>query len=138
MNAMRRVLATREGLSGHTTASGHIIQELDWFVALPSTKALGMIVQLAPEGSVPGAFSLDCQLTAPVWDVGPFNEHDDAYVFGNARPQAELGISVSGKGTNKAGIDLSDCLWRALGFAMTDGPKWIYWAFFDLDDLRVR
>lgn len=69
-----RVYATREGLVGHTTANGHVIQANDHFVALPSRRAL------SPNGS--GQYSVQvcgparCE-TAPVWDVGPWNTHDD-------------------------------------------------------------
>lgn len=117
---MKRVLATREGLVGKKTATGHLIQADSWFVALPSTKALRRVVRLRldVQGATLGdgsPLASEIYLTAPVLDVGPWNEHDDAYVFGDARPQAESGISVSGHGTNKAGIDLSDAVFKALG-----------------------
>ncbi len=71
-----RVYATREGLVGETTANGHVIRPRDHFVALPSRRAL------SPNGS--GQYSVRvcnpangrCE-TAPVWDVGPWNTHDD-------------------------------------------------------------
>ncbi|CAM5408406.1 hypothetical protein STENM327S_01978 [Streptomyces tendae] len=69
-----RVYATREGLVGYTTANGRVIEADDHFVALPSRRAL------SPKGS--GQYSVQvcgparCE-TAPVWDVGPWNTHDD-------------------------------------------------------------
>lgn len=63
---------------------------------------------------------------ALVLDVGPWNENDDAYVFGGSRPQAESGLSVSGKGTNGAGIDLGEYVWKQLG--MTDNGL-VDWEF---------
>jgi hypothetical protein len=126
---MKRVLATREGLVGSTTASGYTIQGGSWFVALPSRKALGKVVRLwlakdtqfdirPPQGAP--------YLTAPVLDVGPWNTHDDDYVFGLARPLAELGQSLSSQGTNKAGIDLSNAVFTAIGLT-TNGYVW--WDF---------
>lgn len=123
---MKRVLATREGLINKPTATGHIIQPDSWFAALPSTHALRRVIRIYREDGAPG--QVDTRgLTAPVLDVGPWNEHDEMYVFGEARPLSETGISVSGEGTNKSGIDLSDLLWTTLGFDLTDGPQWVYW-----------
>ncbi|MGX1115229.1 hypothetical protein RKD37_000592 [Streptomyces ambofaciens] len=79
-----RVYATREGLVGHTTANGHVIQANDHFVALPSRRAL------SPKGS--GQYSVQvcgparCE-TAPVWDVGPWNTHDDHWNPSSVREQ---------------------------------------------------
>jgi hypothetical protein len=50
-----------------------------------------------------------------VMDSGPWNVNDSAYVMGTARPEAESGISVSGKGTNKAGLDISPTAYNILG-----------------------
>ncbi|WP_253914027.1 hypothetical protein [Streptomyces mayonensis] len=119
-----RLYATREGLVGHTTANGHVIREDDHFVALPSRRAL------SPKGS--GQYSVQvcgparCE-TAPVWDVGPWNTHDDhwnppaqreqwkdlpqglpeaqaAYESGYNGGRDEFGRQVA----NPAGIDLAD------------------------------
>lgn len=43
------VKATREGLLGHGTASGYIIDRVVPFVALPSTKAIGRFVKVESE-----------------------------------------------------------------------------------------
>ncbi|MHB8645654.1 MAG: hypothetical protein ACYDAR_07685, partial [Thermomicrobiales bacterium] len=45
-----RVYATREGLVGGTTSSGHVITPSDHFVALPSFKALNKTVKIAYKG----------------------------------------------------------------------------------------
>lgn len=123
--------ATREGLVGQRTASGYVIDRVVRFVALPSTAALHRFVRVTNP--------LTQQATlAQVLDVGPFNEHDDTYVFQTAtapgtgdwalptRPAAESGLSVSGHGTNKAGIDLGEAVWVALG--MTDNTL-VSWEF---------
>ena len=113
------VTATREGLVGKPTATGWIIDTTTPFVALPSRKALHKQVKVTnPETG------LSC--IATVLDIGPWNVQDDDYVFGGARPAAESGHSVSGQGTNGAGIDLGEAVWKAIG--MTDnGP--VEWEF---------
>ncbi|MER6169330.1 hypothetical protein [Streptomyces violaceorubidus] len=128
-----RVYATREGLVGHTTANGHVIQTNDHFVALPSRRAL------SPAGS--GQYSVQvcgparCE-TAPVWDVGPWNTHDDhwnpsaqreqwkdlpqglpeaqaAYEDGYNGGRDEFGRQVA----NPAGIDLADGTFYNVGLS---------------------
>jgi hypothetical protein len=128
-----RVFATREGLTGGTTANGHVIAERDHFVALPSRRALSprgtsdySVKVCAPNGRC--AF-------APVWDVGPWNTRDDywnppaqrqewkdlpqgvpqaqaARLDGHNAGRDQYGRQVA----NPAGIDLGDGLfWDALG-----------------------
>ncbi|MFG2679676.1 hypothetical protein [Streptomyces sp. NPDC048392] len=133
-----RVYATREGLVGHTTANGHVIGENDHFVALPSRRAL------SPSGS--GQYSVQvcgparCE-TAPVWDVGPWNTHDDhwnpsarreqwqdlpqglpeaqaAYEDGYNGGRDEFGRQVA----NPAGIDLADGTFHNVGL---DDNGWV-------------
>ncbi|MGW4921584.1 hypothetical protein [Streptomyces parvulus] len=119
-----RVYATREGLVGHTTANGHVITANDHFVALPSRRAL------SPKGS--GQYSVQvcgparCE-TAPVWDVGPWNTHDDHWNPSTQReqwkdlprglPEAQAAYEDDYNGgrdefgrqvANPAGIDLAD------------------------------
>ena len=62
------VYATREGLVGGTTSSGHRITANDHFVALPSTKALNKNVKISYKGK---------SAVAPVLDVGPWNNDDN-------------------------------------------------------------
>ena len=68
------VFATREGLVGHRTANGHRIRARDRFVALPHWGVL----------SSKGGNEFQVRVTyhnrsvvLPVWDVGPWNTHDD-------------------------------------------------------------
>jgi len=117
----KTVKATREGLVGHRTSSGYFIDKVVSFVALPAVKALRRHVRVTNP-----ATGRSC--IAQVLDVGPWNEHDDAYVFGDARPAAESGTSVSGQGTNGAGIDLGEAVWAALGMT---GNTSVYWEFLD-------
>ena len=113
------VKATREGLVGDKTSSGYVIDRFVSFVALPSTKALHRFVRITNPAN--GKSTI-----AQVLDVGPFNQHDDEYVLNGARPQSEAGVSVSGQGTNGAGIDLGERVWSELG--MTDNTE-VEWEF---------
>lgn len=114
---MITVKATREGLVGSKTATGWIIDTERLFVALPSTRALHKRVRVMNPAN-----GRSCE--AEVLDVGPWNEHDDEYVFRGARPQAEMGVSVSGVGTNRAGIDLGEAVWRSLGMRDNGAVEW--------------
>jgi hypothetical protein len=115
---MISVKATREGLVGHKTASGYVIDTVVPFVALPSTKALRRFVHV--RNPITGKSCL-----AVVLDVGPWNEHDDAYVFGGQRPQAELSdVDSFGRHTNGAGIDLGEAVWAALGMKGNGLVEW--------------
>jgi hypothetical protein len=113
------VKATREGLVGRATATGWVIDREYPFVALPSTKALHRWVKLAN----PLNGKMCC---AQVLDVGPFNEHDDAYVFNGARPLAESGTTGDGVASNGAGIDLGEKVWSLLGMADNTSVEWSF------------
>jgi hypothetical protein len=117
---MITVKATREGLIGGTLASGILATVHLPFVALPSTLALYKFVRVTNAAT-------KTSVVAVVLDVGPWNTHDDGYVFHGQRPASERGIDVSGNGkTNGSGIDLSDAVWSALG--MTDNTD-VSWEF---------
>jgi hypothetical protein len=117
--------ATREGLVGGRTASGHVIVERDHFVALPSRRGLSAkdtgdytVTVCARNGR--------CEW-APVWDVGPWNTRDDYWNpagtrqmwadLPQGRPEAQAarlegyngGLDQFGRVVrNPAGIDLAD------------------------------
>jgi len=82
--AGQRIFATREGLTGQTTANGHVIRKGDRFVSLPSRRALsakgerGFQVRLSYSGR---------SVIAPVWDVGPWNIRDDHWNPSRQREQ---------------------------------------------------
>lgn len=118
-----RVKATREGLVGQETASGYKIDRIVKFVALPSTKALKLFVRVS--NPLNGRSTL-----AQVLEVGPWSEHDDAYVFSQARPLAESNRKVdrnhneiSGP-TNGAGIDLGEAVWMDMGMLDNGEVEW--------------
>lgn len=116
---MITVKATREGLPGGRTSSGYIIESTIPFVALPSVRALHKVVRITNPANGNTA-------TAIVLDVGPWNEHDDSYVFSGNRPAAESGTDTRGRMTNGAGIDLGEKIWNDLG--MTDNSD-VSWEF---------
>lgn len=128
-----RVFATREGLTGFTTANGHVIRERDHFVALPSRRALSP--RNTSDYSVKVCAENGRCAFAPVWDVGPWNTRDDYWNPADQRqewkdlpqgvPQAQAAHGEGYNGgrdqydrrvANPAGIDLGDGLfWDALG-----------------------
>ena len=131
------VQATREGLLNQKTATGYRVDTVVPFVALPSDAALRQWVLV-----VNPATKKRCK--ALVLDVGPWNTHDNAYVFQPAtlmhasgldllptmftgvRPQAEEGTDLFGRHTNGAGIDFSEAVWAALGMT---GNSHVCWEF---------
>jgi hypothetical protein len=125
-----RLYATREGLVGRSTASGHIIQNADHFVALPSKSALGKTVTLAYRGRT---------TQAPVLDVGPWNRDDAWWDNGPGRGQFKdlprfvpqvwaawsNGYNNGRDGTGRfvtfpAMIDLADGVYADLGMTTAD------------------
>lgn len=151
------IYATREGLVGGTTANGHVIKERDHFAALPSTRVL----------CSKGGYEYQVRLehngyteTVPVWDIGPWNIHDnywdpeqDRQIYeylsdggqsgglGRGLPEAQAayqddfndGYDEYGrKVANPAGIDLADgTFWDAL--QMNDNA-WIEVSYLWIED----
>jgi hypothetical protein len=125
-----RLWATREGLVGRTTASGHLITENDHFVALPSRKALNKSVIVSYRGKT---------VTTQVLDIGPWNRDDAWWEVGSARgqfqdlpryvpevwPAYENGYNGGRDGTGRfvtfpAMIDLGDGVYADLGMQQAD------------------
>jgi hypothetical protein len=125
-----RLYATREGLVGRSTASGHVIQNGDHFVALPSKSALGKTVTLSYKGKT---------TQAPVLDVGPWNRDDAWWENGSGRGQFKdlprfmpqvwaawsNGYNNGRDGTGRfvtfpAMIDLADGVYADLGMTTAD------------------
>lgn len=129
-----RLYATREGLVGGTTSSGHRITERDHFVALPSTKTVSSKGRGTFTVRVCRTDGARCEY-APVWDVGPWNEHDDYWNPADRRanfgslpqgvPEAQAAYQDGFNGgkdehgrtvRNPAGLDLADgTFWDGLG-----------------------
>ena len=130
-----RVYGYREGLVGGTTSNGHVIQPNDHFVALPCVCALSSKdgneyqVKIEYKGQA---------VTAPVWDVGPWNTHDNYWDPSSERkysdlpqgkPEAEAaytanynnGLDGSGREvTSPGGIDIADGTFADLGMTDSD------------------
>lgn len=66
-------------------------------------------------------------IVCKIVDVGPWNTHDP-YWETNTRPQAETGTDMTGRHTNKAGIDLTLAAANALGI---DGKGLVDWEFVE-------
>ena len=110
----QRVLATREGMIGGLTASGMTIKPDSMFVALPHPSALRRTVEVRYRDRV---------VVVPVLDVGPWNVND-AYWERGDRPASERGKGVFRVPVNRAGIDLSDAVFAALGLRDNDLVDW--------------
>jgi hypothetical protein len=110
----QRVYATREGDVGRRTSTGLLIRPDSMFVALPHKSALGKNVELRYGNRV---------LVVPVLDVGPWNI-DDPYWQAGDRPAAERGRGFYRRPSNRAGIDLSDPVFAALGLRDNDFVEW--------------
>lgn len=127
------VFATREGLVGGTTANGHVIVPHDHFAALPSRRALSARDSAQYAVRVCNPATGLCE-TIPIWDVGPWNTHDDywnppaqreswrnlpqgtpeaeaAYRDGYNDGRDEFGREIR----NPAGIDLADGTCESIG-----------------------
>jgi hypothetical protein len=122
--------ATREGLVGRITASGHVIAPNDHFIALPSRKALNQTVIVSYHGK---------SVSAPVLDIGPWNRDEAWWETGAARGQFQDlprfvpevwaayangyngGHDATGRYvTFPAMIDLSDGVYNDLGLKASD------------------
>jgi hypothetical protein len=130
------IRATRMGLVGDRTANGHIIQPNDWFVSLPSFRSLSSkggseyMARLSYNGK---------SVVVPVWEVGPWNIHDDYWNVDRERfadlpvgwPEDHAayydgyngGRAEKGRVRFPTAADVGDGAWLALGIAMNDEQK---------------
>lgn len=144
--ATYRLYGYREGLVGYTTANGHVIQENDYFVALPCFCVLSsrggheFQVRLEYNGK---------SLVVPVWDVGPWNVTDNYWDPPEQRewkglpqgyPQAMAAFydnyndGKDGWGRkvgSPGGIDIGDGAFWELGMK---GSDWLTVTFLWLED----
>lgn len=110
----QHVFATREGEIGGRTSNNTIIKAESMFVALPSRRALGRDVEVRYR---------DRAIVVPVLDVGPWNVNDP-YWENDRRPASETGHGAFRTPVNRAGIDLSDPVFAALGLRDNDFVEW--------------
>jgi hypothetical protein len=119
-----KVYATREGLVGHTTANGHKVVPGDHFVSLPNTNVLSPKGKSYYSVRVCTVSNSRCEYE-PVWDVGPWNTHDDYWnlkrtswtMLPSGVPESQAAYQDGYNGgkdqfgrrvRNPAGIDLAD------------------------------
>ena len=122
------VKASREGLVGQTTSSGHVIQSNDFFAALPDISARGKQVQVSYSGKT---------RTVTVEDVGPWYTDDpywnlDGVPLAQKDQQANRAVTRgpnAGRMTNGAGIDLADGLYYYLTDGQDAGLITVSWGF---------
>jgi hypothetical protein len=112
----QHVYATREGEVGKRTSTGLVITPEALFVALPHRRALGKHVEVRYRNRA---------VVVPVLDVGPWNIDDD-YWATSRRPASERSRGAYRTPSNRAGIDLSDATFAALGLRDND---WVEWRF---------
>lgn len=101
----------------HSAYDNHLIDDDEFGVALPAH-----IPAPVPKVRV---FANGKEVVAVPVDVGPWNTHDPYWQTG-ARPQAESGTDMTGRKTNRAGIDLTPATAKALGI---DGLGKVDWEF---------
>lgn len=130
--------ATTFAISGiHFSGLGHKLDtKAGYFVALPSVrdelpclngrmmrkdKATGTItcrvIEIRPHGKAGPV------IEATVEDIGPWNIADPYWIEGE-RPDAEDGTTEKGRDTNRAGIDVSAPLMKALGLPRSAKVDW--------------
>jgi hypothetical protein len=143
-----RVYGYREGLVGHKTANGHVIQENDYFVALPCYCALSS--RGGNEFQVKVEYN-GKSLILPVWDVGPWNVSDNYWDpphmrewqgLPQGRPMAAAAFYDGYNGGNDGwgrkvgspgGIDIGDGAFYELGMT---GSDWVNVTFLWLEPNR--
>lgn len=118
----RGITATVFGGRGdHETSAydGHTIRDDEMCVALPA-RFYGTRPRVKVTNPKNGKSA-----TATIEDIGPWNTRDAYWQLGT-RPEAETGHDAHGRKTNKAGIDLSPALAKAIGI---DGMGLVDWEF---------
>ena len=138
-----RIFATREGLVGGTTANGHVIKQNDRFVALPSRRAL------ASNGGTEYQVRLyyprtGKTATVPVWDVGPWNTHDDYWNISSVRemwrdlPQGKPeAYAAKLEGYNNGKDEFGRTVISPNGIDIADGTFWYDLGMTDNDYVEV-
>jgi hypothetical protein len=141
-NYTRSIFATREGLVGGTTANGHVIVPNDRFAALPSRRALS--TNFGAERQVRVSYRGRTTIV-PVWDIGPWNIHDDYWSptiiretfkdLPRGKPEAQAAFLEGYNG----GLDERGRVVRTpAGIDLADGTFWIDLALIANDWVDVE
>ena len=118
----RNIIATVFGGVSDPNRSAYtdkLLNDTEYYVALPYR-----FVGLRPKVLVTNRSNGET-VVAPIEDIGPWNINDPYWVKG-ARPQAESGTDLKGRKTNRAGIDLSPAVAKALNI---NGKGTVDWQF---------
>ncbi len=103
--------------------TNEVLNDTAYYVALPY-RFVGKRPNVMITNRANGATQI-----APIMDVGPWNIDDPYWATIDGRPQAESGTDTRGRRTNKAGIDLSPALAKALGISIDAGKGQVDWTF---------
>jgi hypothetical protein len=125
---MMNIIATEFGGATnpeHSAYDKHLITDTELGVSLPD--------RFAGERPRVRVWRGGHSMVAPIIDVGPWNISDPYWKTGT-RPQSETGIDLTGRKTNKAGIDLTPATMDALG---VPGPRGTRSAVIDWEFVRA-
>jgi len=120
-----RVFATRQGRVGRRTANGHVIKPRDRFVALPSWSVLSS--RSGYEYQVRVTYR-DRSVVLPVWDVGPWNTHDDYWSpdrrYSDLPPGLPMAQAARQQGYNNGRDEFGRRIRQPTGIDIADGAFW--------------
>lgn len=133
-----RVFATRQGLVGHRTANGHRIRPRDRFVALPSWSSLSS--RDGYEFQVRVTYG-ERSVVLPVWDVGPWNTHDDYWSPNRRYSDLAVGVPMAQAarldGYNNGRDEFGRRIRLPNGIDIADGAFWDDLGMTDSDWVEV-
>jgi hypothetical protein len=133
-----RIFATRQGRVGRRTANGHIIKPRDRFVALPSWGVLSS--RNGYEYQVRVTYR-DRSVVLPVWDVGPWNTHDDYWLpdrrYSDLPPGLPMAQAARQQGYNNGRDEFGRRIRQPNGIDIADGAFWDDLGMTDSDWVEV-
>jgi hypothetical protein len=133
-----RIFATRQGRVGRRTANGHIIKPRDRFVALPSWGVLSS--RNGYEYQVRVTYR-DRSVVLPVWDVGPWNTHDDYWSpdrrYSDLPPGLPMAQAARQQGYNNGRDEFGRRIRQPNGIDIADGAFWDDLGMTDSDWVEV-
>ncbi len=133
-----RVFATRQGRVGRRTANGHIIRPRDRFVALPSWGVLSS--RGGAEYQVRVTYR-NRSVVLPVWDVGPWNTHDDYWSPNRRYGDLPVGLPMAQAarqlGYNNGRDEFGRRIRQPNGIDIADGAFWDDLGMTDSDWVEV-
>lgn len=120
------IVATEFGGGGDEQPSAYADIKRGW----PSRPGVALPFRFTGPRPMVRVFGSGRSVDCPIVDVGPWNgktpAKSDPYWVNGTRPQAESGVDLNGRRTNKAGIDLTPAAARAVG---VNGKGVVDWEF---------